>query len=103
MTPSEPALSPEQCAPVLRALGEPLRLRILSALRAGPLAVCELSTRIGARQYQVSRHVGALHDLGLVRRSRAGQRVMYALSERVQANGGEAANVELGCCCVRLE
>lgn len=103
MTPIEPALSPEQCAPVLRALGEPLRLRILSALRDGPLAVRDLSTRLGARQYQVSRHLGALHDLGLVRRSREGQRVMYALSERVQAHGGDAANVELGCCCVRLE
>lgn len=103
MTPPEPALSPEQCAPVLRALGEPLRLRILSALRDQPLAVCDLSARLQARQYQVSRHLGALHDLGLVRRTREGQRVMYALSERVQANGGDAANVELGCCCVRLE
>jgi DNA-binding transcriptional ArsR family regulator len=80
-----------------------MRLRILSALRERPLAVCDLSTRLEARQYKVSRHLGALHDLGLVRRARVGQRVLYSLSERVQPHDGDAANVELGCCCVRLE
>lgn len=103
MPPHIASLTADQCAPVLRALGEPLRLRILSVLRTEPLAVCDITERLGAKQYQISRHLGALHELGLVSRHRQGQRVLYSLSERVQAHGGDAPTVELGCCCVRVE
>ena len=88
---------------MLRALGEPLRLRILSVLRSGPLAVCDITARLEVRQYQVSRHLGALHDLGFVTRARSGKRVLYALSGAVQLGVEDAPTVELGCCrvCVK--
>jgi DNA-binding transcriptional ArsR family regulator len=97
-----PALTPEQCAPVLRALAEPIRLRILSLLRDGPRTVGELTDRLGSRQYQTSRHLGALRELGLVLGERDGRHVRYRLTDRVGADGA-APTVELGCCQVRVE
>ncbi len=98
-----PPLTADECAPVLRALGEPLRLRILSVLRGGPLAVCDITARLDVRQYQVSRHLGALHGLGFVTRKRSGKRMLYALSGAVQLGAEDAPTVELGCCRVRVE
>ena len=96
-------LTADECAPVLRALGEPLRLRIISALRDGPLAVFELTEQLGVKQYQASRHLSVLHALGLVERERRGKRVLYALSEAMQSHSAEAPAVELGCCRVSVE
>jgi DNA-binding transcriptional ArsR family regulator len=94
-------LTADQCAPVLRALGEPLRLRIVSLLRDGPLAVCDITARLGVRQYQASRHLAALLDLGVVSRARRGRRVVYALAQPVA--DGATPTVELGCCRVSVE
>lgn len=98
-----PILTADECAPVLRALAEPLRLRIISVLREGPLSVGELTARLEVKQYQASRHLGALHALGVLTRERRGRRVLYALSEQVGRELGEAPTVELGCCRVCVE
>lgn len=100
---AHPALTPEQCAPVLRALAEPFRLRILSILREGPLSVGDLTERLHARQYQTSRHLAALRDLQLVVGEREGRHVRYRLADGIAATAGAAPTVELGCCQVRVE
>lgn len=94
--PTEGELTPTECARVLRALADPTRLRILSALRGGPLPVCEIVDRLGIPQYAASRHLGALLGLGLLVRERRQRRVYYGLGEAVA--GDAAATVELGCC-----
>ncbi len=48
------------------ALGEPTRLRIVEALREGPLSVGSIVERLGLRQPQVSKHLRVLDDSGLV-------------------------------------
>lgn len=53
-------------APTFAALGEPTRLRIVDLLRAGPLSVGEIVTRLGLRQPQVSKHLRVLGESQLV-------------------------------------
>ncbi|MDX2178813.1 MAG: metalloregulator ArsR/SmtB family transcription factor [Bryobacteraceae bacterium] len=64
-----------------RALSEPLRLRLLQALEAGEASVNDLAEAVEANQSNVSRHLGALHDAGLVARRRAGTAVYYSIAD----------------------
>lgn len=65
-----------------KALGEPARLAILNALRAGERTVSELVEDTGLGQANVSKHLQLLHALGFVRRERDGLYVRYALADR---------------------
>lgn len=64
-----------------RALGEPARIRLLDALRAGPSGVSELAARMGLSQQNASKHLGILYVAGLVKRTRAGNSTLYAVSD----------------------
>jgi DNA-binding transcriptional ArsR family regulator len=64
-----------------RALSDPTRLRLATALReGGELCVCDLSWIAGRSQNLVSHHLRALRDRGLVRYRRDGKLVMYSLT-----------------------
>lgn len=79
------ALSPELTeliAERFRALGEPMRLRILDALRAGGRTVSELVEMTGATQANVSKHLQLLHRLGFVQRRKEGTATRYAIADR---------------------
>ena len=65
---------------LLRAAGEPTRLRILNLLRRRSLCVCDLQVVLGIPQSTVSRHLAALRHVSLVVDRRAGNRVLYALT-----------------------
>jgi DNA-binding transcriptional ArsR family regulator len=62
-----------------RALGEPLRIRILDALREGEATVNELAGELGSSQQNVSKHLAVLADAGLVGRRKNGTRVYHAI------------------------
>lgn len=64
---------------VLKAAGEPTRLRILNLLRRGGICVCDLQQVLQVPQYAVSRHLAALRHAGLVTDERVEQRVVYSL------------------------
>jgi ArsR family transcriptional regulator len=61
-----------QIDPILRALADPTRLRIMRLLTAMELAVGELAQVLGQSQPRVSRHVKILCDAGLARRRKEG-------------------------------
>jgi len=65
---------------LLKAAGEPTRLRILNLLRQGDVCVCDLQTVLQLPQHTVSRHLAALRHAGLVADRRSGQRVVYSLT-----------------------
>lgn len=78
-------LSPELLELVadrFKALGDPARLRILSALRGGELAVNELVEQTGLSQANVSKHLALLLRLRFVRRRRSGAYTYYELADR---------------------
>lgn len=58
--------------PLLRALADPTRLRIMRLLAAMELAVGELAQVLGQSQPRVSRHIRILCDAGLAERRKEG-------------------------------
>lgn len=79
------SLSADQAIDVLRAAGEPSRLRILALLSHEELAVLELCKVLDQSQPRVSRHLKLLAEAGLVERFPDGAWVFYRL-----VSGGEA-------------
>src|SRR6185369_13569818 len=73
-------LSAGQAVEVLRAAGEPTRLRILALLSHEELAVLELCRVLGQSQPRVSRHLKLLAEAGLVERFPDGAWVFYRLT-----------------------
>ena len=65
---------------LLRAAGEPTRLRILNLLRRRDFCVCDLRAVLDLPQSTVSRHLAALRHASLVADRRAGNRVVYSLA-----------------------
>jgi len=64
------------------ALGDPVRLRLLSMLAAasdGEICVCEFIEPIGKSQGTISHHLKILGDAGLVHGDRRGKWVWYSL------------------------
>jgi ArsR family transcriptional regulator len=70
----------ERVAPMLKALGHPARLLIALRLREGPCAVADLETGLGLRQPNLSQHLAALRDGGLVAAERRGRGATYRLA-----------------------
>ena len=64
-----------------RVIGEPMRIRLLDRLRSGELSVAELSAAVAASQQNVSKHLGVLHEAGIVSRRKDGNRVLYAIAD----------------------
>ncbi|MGZ6015616.1 MAG: ArsR/SmtB family transcription factor, partial [Phenylobacterium sp.] len=69
-----------QAVEVLRAAGEPSRLRILALLAREELAVLELCRVLDQSQPRVSRHLKLLAEAGLVERFPDGAWVFYRLT-----------------------
>jgi ArsR family transcriptional regulator len=71
---------------VLKALGEPTRLRILNLLMkevdAG-LCVCEIVDALQENQYNISRHLQFLAKAGLVFANKRGRWIYYRLKEHL--------------------
>jgi len=65
--------------PLLQALADENRLRILEALRGGESCVCDLQARLGLGQSLLSHHLGVLREAGLVADRRDGRWVHYSL------------------------
>jgi DNA-binding transcriptional ArsR family regulator len=77
---------PVQLAEVIaerfRILGEPMRIRLLDALREGPATVHELQGATDASQQNVSKHLGILLRSGLVTRSKEGNFSRYEIADQ---------------------
>ena len=64
-----------------RIIGEPMRIRLLDALRDGPLTIHELTEALGASQQNISKHVGVLAQAGIVAREKDGNRVRCSIAD----------------------
>jgi ArsR family transcriptional regulator, arsenate/arsenite/antimonite-responsive transcriptional repressor len=64
---------------VLRTLADPLRMRIVELLSREQLCTCHIVDETGARQTNVSNHLRALRDAGLVEAEPAGRYTYYRL------------------------
>lgn len=88
----------ERITPLLKALADPVRLRLLSLVAShvdGEACVCDLSDSFDLSQPTISHHLKVLHEIGLLDRSKRGVWVYYtvhteALSDLATLIGGAA-------------
>jgi ArsR family transcriptional regulator len=79
------ALDPEQAsafAPMFKALGDPVRLRLLSMIASaggGEVCVCDLTGSFALTGPTISHHLKVLREAGLVDSDRRGTWVYYRL------------------------
>ena len=64
-----------------KALGEPMRLRLLQALRAGECSGGDLAERTGGGQANVSKHLQVLLQQGYVDRRKEGTTSWYRITD----------------------
>ena len=62
------------------AVAEPKRRRVLEVLGTQELSVNELVERLGWNQPMVSKHLGVLKEVGLVRERRMGRQRLYRVN-----------------------
>jgi ArsR family transcriptional regulator len=67
-------------ADLLKALGQPTRLKILELLSGGERCVCEIFPAIDEEQSNISKHLSFLRSQGIVVAERRGMRVFYRLT-----------------------
>ena len=71
----------ELVAARFKVLAEPMRLRILEALRGGEKSVSELVEETGASQANVSKHLNLLFRHRMVGRRKEGLNVYYRIAD----------------------
>ena len=81
----------EQVAPLLKALAEPVRLRLMSLIASHPggeACVCDLNGAFDLSQPTISHHLKVLHEAGLVDRDKRGVWVYYRVRPQALASLG---------------
>jgi ArsR family transcriptional regulator, arsenate/arsenite/antimonite-responsive transcriptional repressor len=79
----------EQVAPLLKALADPVRLRLMSLVAShegGEACVCDLAEAFELSQPTISHHLKVLHDAGLLDRSKRGVWVYYSTKPEALAD-----------------
>ena len=72
----------ERMAPLLKALADPVRLRLLSLVAShadGEACQCDLNDAFDLSQPTISHHLKVLHEAGLLDRTKRGVWVYYAV------------------------
>lgn len=93
-TPMQPAEA-ARLAELLQALGDPTRLRILSALDVACASVGAIVAATGLRQPTVSHHLRVLRDRGVVRAQQRGTYVYYCAASDLLPAALDAARALL--------
>jgi len=81
----------EQIAPLLKALADPVRLRLMSLVashQGGEACICELNGAFELSQPTISHHMKVLHEAGLVNRDKRGVWVYYRVRPEALAGLG---------------
>ena len=79
----------EQVAPLLKALADPARLRLMSLVAShegGEACVCDLTDAFDLSQPTISHHLKVLHECGLLDREKRGVWVYYRARTAALAN-----------------
>ncbi|HDQ03847.1 MAG TPA: ArsR family transcriptional regulator [Deltaproteobacteria bacterium] len=66
---------------VMKALSDPIRVRIIKILQERTLCVCEIQALMSLPQPSVSKHLKVLEDAGLIHSSKDGLWVNYCAAD----------------------
>jgi ArsR family transcriptional regulator, arsenate/arsenite/antimonite-responsive transcriptional repressor len=79
----------DQIAPLLKALADPVRLRLMSLVASHPggeACVCDLNDAFDLSQPTISHHLKVLHDAGLLDREKRGVWAYYRVKPEALAS-----------------
>ena len=79
----------EAISPLIKALADPVRLRLLSLVAShanGEACVCDLNDAFDLSQPTISHHLKVLHEVGLLDRDKRGVWVYYRVSTAALAD-----------------
>ena len=76
-----PELEMEHLALTFKVLGDPTRLKIVSAIAGGEMCVCDLAAYLGLSESAVSHQLRRLREQRLVKPRREGQVLYYSLDD----------------------
>ncbi len=99
----------EMVAKFFRALGDPVRLRLLDFLLHDEHTVTECVEHVGLSQGRVSTHLGCLSDCGYVKVRRTGRFAYYRVSDArvadliLLARALAADNATALAACIRID
>lgn len=66
----------------LKAMGHPLRLKILCVIGDGELPVMDIVAQVGTTQSNVSQHIDILREKGIVESRREGSKILCRLTDK---------------------
>jgi ArsR family transcriptional regulator, arsenate/arsenite/antimonite-responsive transcriptional repressor len=79
----------EQIVPLLKAIADPVRLRLMSLVASHPggeACVCDLNDAFDLSQPTISHHLKVLHEAGLLDRDKRGVWVYYRVRPEALAS-----------------
>lgn len=92
----------ERCAGYLKALGDPVRLQVVKALRSGPLSVSDLALLLELDLSNVSHHLRVLYHADIVTTTRDGKFIYYKLNSEFLTSRSAKKSLDFGCCQIEL-
>ena len=93
-----------KCIPVLKALGELNRMRIMHLLLNEELGSTTVAARLRISEYNVSKHLRILKEAGLLQMQKAGKERLYTVAPDLKNHLDANRHVlELGCCSFRFD
>jgi len=94
---------PDECAIQLKALSEPIRLRIVDILRHGEMTVGDIAEFLECEFANVSHHLNILKNAKLVEAHREGRFIHYGLRKDLVQKSTRNRNDFLNLNCCRIE
>ncbi|MEQ1563472.1 MAG: metalloregulator ArsR/SmtB family transcription factor [Nitrospiraceae bacterium] len=97
---SRKTVTSQECAVILRAVGDPTRLAILESLLTHEKCVGDLVKELKRPQPYVSHHLRILRQAGLIEGQRDGKQICYRIMPHMQnalKNRG-TQGLDFGCC-----
>jgi predicted transcriptional regulator len=91
---------PENCAPFLKALADKTRWGIVQKLLVGrAMNVNELATQLEISEYNASKHLRILREVGIVATKRKGKNIECTIVPEYRRRVAKDNNqLDLGCC-----
>lgn len=65
---------------IFKALGHPVRYKIVKFLYDGPMCVCKLNEDVGFSQANLSQHLKILKEAGILTSEKIGMNIHYRIS-----------------------
>ena len=98
-----PTHTSDECAKILKALGDDSRLKIVRLLLQGERSVSDIVRMLEMGQPQASHHLAILRASGLVDTRREGNRIINFINPEKYFLTKKETGLDLGCCSINFD